>query len=143
MAKKFAGKWVGQYTYGPTYQEELRGRSVSFTLDMEVGSYGAVTGRIADAYADILVAENWATIQGRIRGKAIKFVKVYRNLWTMTQHDEIRVHLGHPSQEVHYTGNFQDDEFTGEWRIHSAFVGVDGRVEERVDRGSWSMRREG
>lgn len=142
MAKEFAGKWVGQYTYGPSFQEGVRGKSVSFTLEMEVGGYGVVTGRIADAYVDILVEDNWAAIRGRIRGKSIQFIKVYRNLWTMTEHDEIRVHKGHPSQEVHYTGEYQDDVFTGEWKIFSAFVSAGGDMEERVDRGSWSMRRE-
>jgi len=138
---KFAGKWVGQYTYGPSYQEDVRGKSVAFTLEMEVGKFGAVTGRIADGYIDILVAENWATIRGRIRGKAIQFVKVYRNLWTMSEHEKIRVHSGHPSHEVHYSGEFQDEEFTGEWKILSVFVSEDGSVEERVDRGSWRMGR--
>lgn len=142
MAKEFAGKWVGKYTYGPSYQEDVRGKSVSFTLELEVGKFGVVTGRIADAYVDILVAENWATIKGKIKGKTIQFVKVYRDLWTMTGHEEIRVHNGHPSHEVHYTGEYQDEEFTGEWKIQSVFVSGDGRVEERVDRGSWSMRRE-
>ena len=141
MAKEFAGKWVGQYTYGPSYQEEVRGKSVGFTLEMEVGMYGVVSGRIADTHIDILVAENWATIRGKIRGKTIKFVKVYRDLWTMTKDEEVRVHGGHPSHEVHYTGEYQDEEFTGEWKILSVFVGEDGSVEERVDRGSWSMRR--
>jgi len=45
MAKEFTGKWVGHYTYGPSYQQGVRG------------------------------------------GK----VKVYRNLWTMGEFEEIRV----------------------------------------------------
>jgi len=104
--------------------------------------YGVVTGRIADAYVDILVAENWAAIRGRIRGKTIQFVKTYQDLWTMTEHEEIRVHKGHPSHEVHYSGEYQDGEFMGEWKILSVFVGEDGGVEERVDRGNWRMGRD-
>jgi len=141
MAKEFSGKWVGQYSYGPSYQEEVRGKSVPFTLEMEVGRYGAVKGRIADGYIDLLVHDNWATIKGKIAKKTIEFVKVYRDLWTMSGNEEIRVHGGVPSHEVHYSGEYQDEEFTGEWKILSVFVSEDGRVEERVDRGSWSMKR--
>lgn len=42
--KDHSGKWQVQYTYGPNYNERLRGMSAPFALDIAVDRKGQVVG---------------------------------------------------------------------------------------------------
>jgi hypothetical protein len=139
--KQYSGKWAGQYTYGESYGERLSGKSVPFTLVMEVGGDGVMNGHILDdGYADSIDAR--AKIRGVIRGVFIEFVKTYRHHWQTTKDGGVEENKERPSQEVHYAGQYRNNVFAGEWKIFSAAVQVDGSIREWSNGGYWIMHKE-
>ena len=139
--KQFAGKWIGQYTYGESYGERYRGTSIPFTLVMEVEGNGTIKGHILDdGYADVIDAQ--AMIRGVIHGSFIEFVKTYRHHWSTTKNGGVEENKNRPSHEVHYSGQYRNTVFTGEWRIFSAAVRPDGSIREWSNGGYWIMHKE-
>jgi hypothetical protein len=139
--KQYSGKWMGQYTYGESYGERLKGKSVPFTLIMEVEGSGVLKGHIIDdGYADRMDAR--AMIRGSIQGQYIEFVKTYRHHWETTEDGDVEENKKRPSQEVHYAGEYRNNVFTGEWKIFSAAVREDGSIREWSNGGYWIMHKE-
>jgi hypothetical protein len=138
--KKFSGKWQGQYTYGDGYDESHRGKSVLFTLVMEVDGRGRLKGHIVDdGYADQIDAR--ATIEGTVVGGEIRFVKTYRHHWGRTPDGNLVENKKRPSHDVHYAGQFSSLYCTGEWKIFSSAVRPDGSIREWSSGGHWIMHR--
>ena len=139
--KQYSGKWVGQYTYGESYGERLRGKSAPFTLVMEVEGNGVMKGHVIDdGYADII--DGRAMIRGMIQGVFIEFVKTYSHHWGITEDGDVQENTKRPSQEVHYAGQYRNNVFTGEWKIFSAAVQADGSIREWSNGGHWIMDKE-
>jgi hypothetical protein len=137
--KGFTGKWLGQYTYGDGYAERLKGKSSGFILLMEVAGNGRVTGRCFDDGAS---AQNEAVIEGTIMKGNIEFIKKYRHYWNTDGDGNIMENKVRESHEVIYTGKFQNQVFSGEWKIFTSFIRTDGSIRERVIGGYWIMHRE-
>jgi hypothetical protein len=139
--KQFSGKYSGQYTYGPSYGERLKGKTVPFTLIMEVDGRGQIKGHIVDdGYADQFDAH--AEIKGTVVQQHIQFVKTYPHHWETTRGDEIIEDKKRSSQEVHYAGEFRNGVFAGEWKIFSTGVCPDGSIAEWAHGGYWIMHKE-
>ena len=137
--KGFTGKWVGQYTYGEEYGERLKGKSGAFTIFMEVAGDGRINGTCLDEGA---TNQMEAVIEGRIIHGNIEFIKKYRHYWKTDADGNISESKDRESQEVIYSGIFQNTVFSGEWKIFTSFVRADGSIARRVVGGHWIMHRE-
>src|ERR1700761_1695179 len=120
--KAFAGKWMGQYTYGEEYGERLRGKSGAFTIFMELDGNGRITGKCLDERA---TDQMEAVIEGRIIHGNIEFTKKYKHHWQTDGDGNISDNKDRESHEVIYSGRFQNTVFSGEWKIFTSYVSGD------------------
>jgi hypothetical protein len=139
--KGFSGKWAGQYTYGYGYSERLKGKSAPFTIIMQVDGKGIITGEcIDDGYSDQI--DGRAIIEGEIVHQHIKFVKKYRYHWTTSSDGTTaQENKAREGNEVHYSGEYRNNVFTGEWKIISVRVLADGSLKQWESQGYWIMHR--
>lgn len=138
--KSFAGKWQGQYTYGEGYGDRLKGKSGAFTIFMDVSGDGRLTGKCLDEGA---TNQMEAIIVGRIIHGDIEFTKKYRHHWKTDREGNMSENRDRESHEVIYSGRFQNEVFSGEWKIFTRSVRADGSIADRVIGGYWIMHRGG
>lgn len=134
-----SGKWIGTYTYGDEYDETVRGKTVDFELNISVEN-GFVKGECRDGEATGHF-EKPATIEGTVLDNTISFVKRYPYYW---QHEKggQRFLPKLPSQEISYSGRFENDRFEGEWEIITTLVDAQGELISYKGFGNWSMVKE-
>jgi hypothetical protein len=139
--KSFTGKWLGQYTYGEGYSDRLKGKSVPFTLIMEVVGNGILKGHcVDDGYMDEIDAR--AMIEGSIDGIFINFVKQYRHHWSTQADGGVQENKKRESHVVRYTGEYRNNIFAGEWEITTPRVRKDGSIVESRSGGYWIIHKE-
>jgi hypothetical protein len=133
-----SGKWIGKYTYGDEYDESVRGKTVDFELYISVVN-GLIKGECVDAEVTTHF-EKPATIEGTMVNNTISFVKRYPYYW---QHEKggQRFLPKFPSQEISYTGRFENDRFEGEWEIITILVDAQGEMISYKGVGSWFMTK--
>jgi hypothetical protein len=135
----FSGKWVGQYIYGENYPDGVKDMAVEFTIEM-VANAGIVKGTCIDEQSKHLF-EKPATIEGTIRNNVITFVKRYPHYWDIDENKRITQTPELPSQEIHYTGKFENNTFLGEWERMVMCANDKGDVYESISSGKWIMKR--
>ncbi|WP_205514428.1 hypothetical protein [Longitalea arenae] len=133
-----SGKWVGAYTYGEEYDEPVRGKTVSFEMELTVVN-GLLKGACTDAEAAAHFQQP-ATIEGSVHDNSISFIKQYPHYW---QHEKggPRFLPKLPSQKVCYSGKFIDGRFEGEWEIITTLSGAQGEPVLYKGFGRWFMTR--
>src|SRR5690349_1518633 len=135
-----SGKWIGTYTYGEEYDETVRGKSVDFELNISVVN-GLIKGECTDGEASPHF-DKPATIEGSVLHNSISFVKRYPYYW---QHENggQRFLPKIPSQEISYSGRFENDQFEGEWEIITTLIDAQGEMISYKGVGRWSMVKKG
>ncbi len=129
--------WQGQYTYGDTYTDEYKGRSVSFTISWD-NTDGTIKGTCIDKDHPFGLTAN---IEGFIEENFISFIKTYPCYWEIDENNEPRIIRDKPSQVIHYSGFFTDDHFEGEWEIPFSYKTPDGDMIELFYEGIWTLSR--
>lgn len=134
--KFFSGVWKGQYVYGPQYSQKVQETAVDFRITMTVTD-GIVTGTVSEN----LPLSAPATIEGFIDGNMISFVKKYACAWSVDDYGNVLEFPDEPSHEIHYTGSYQEDAFSGDWEIFVSQVEVyTGMIEAPYSgSGYWTM----
>jgi hypothetical protein len=137
--KQLSGKWTGTYTYGDEYDESVRGKSVDFELNISIVN-GVIKGECFDAEASGHF-EKPAIIEGTMVNNTINFVKRYPYYW---QHEKggQRFLPKLPSQEINYSGRFENDRFEGEWEIITTLIDAQGELISYKGVGRWFMKKE-
>ena len=136
---QLSGKWMGAYTYGNEYDEPLRGKKVTFEMELTVVN-GFIKGVCTDAESTSHF-EQPATIEGLMADdQTVKFVKRYPHYW---QHEMSgpRFLPKLPSQEINYSGGFVNDGFEGEWEVVTVVIDAYGELVTYKGVGSWVMKR--
>ena len=137
--QQLCGTWTGTYTYGNEYDEPLRGKTVSFEMELTIVN-GIIKGVCTDAEATTHF-QRPASIEGCLGNDlSVKFVKRYPHYW---QHEKSgpRFLPKLPSQEITYSGEFIDNEFEGEWEIVSVLVDAQGEMITYKGYGHWVMKK--
>jgi hypothetical protein len=137
--KLYSGKWVGYYTYGETYPEGLRNTSAKFIINMTVKD-GVLKGTCEDEQCKHLFVAP-AIIEGTISGNKISFVKKYPHYWDIDDLLKIRKVADLPSQELHYSGEFDNNSFSGVWQMTAILADEKGDIYEAIYSGSWNMKK--
>ena len=135
----FTGKWNGQYTLGDTYSEDMKGISRPFSIDMTYLD-GIISGTCVDEGIENIFTEP-ATINGFIEDNFISFIKKYPCHWETDDKGNIRKDLELPSLEIHYSGQFDQNMFRGNWEMEMLFKDDNGYDFEYVFTGTWTMLR--
>ncbi|HWI93244.1 MAG TPA: hypothetical protein VNT20_18325 [Flavisolibacter sp.] len=137
---KITGKWIGEYMYGNLYPKEWQGKVVTFELDLTF-SEGKITGTCVDDDTKDHFSEP-AIISGFIRDNYINFIKKYPYFNQINEDlNGIDFKQEQPSQEINYTGRFENGIFIGDWEIISTYKDSFGRTQKDLGNGSWSMHK--
>jgi hypothetical protein len=136
--QEFLGKWVGVYTYGEDCAAPLRGKKVLFEIHI-TSQNGFITGDCIDEEATPHFKEP-ARIEGSVHGNTISFVKRYPYYW-QNEENGPRFLPKLPSQEVHYSGQFINGQFEGEWEVITALTDGDGSAVTFKGTGYWFMKK--
>ena len=136
---EISGIWNGHYGFGEPYSETVRKKTVQFTAEISSEDNGYFTGTIKESDEGI---PEISRMEGRIRGNKIVFEKTYKKSY---QIDETgKLYSKHGPQHVNYNGVYIQSRnvFSGQWIIKSMYVFDDGRKQEHVSLGNWSMEKE-
>ncbi|MCA8974224.1 MAG: hypothetical protein KDC98_05850 [Planctomycetes bacterium] len=150
---KLTGTWVGQYTYGQSY-DQLAATSVPFTMSLTESWRLRVVGYVRDDASRGGQPER-GRIVGQRKGRQLEFLKTMPkgyvtdadgNMVEQRQflEEEFGIALpdGMPPHRIHYAGTLDEhgQSVAGTWRIVPWGRTADGR-ELGSGNGSWSARR--
>jgi len=135
----FSGKWKGEYTFGEEYGEYVRGKSIRFEITMSLAN-GFLSGECTDKDS-ALPFDKPASIEGLIRDNSITFIKRYPYYWHMEEDGATRFMPKLPSQEIRYSGHFNEGKFEGEWEITNRYLNEKGEEVLYTGKGYWYMEK--
>jgi hypothetical protein len=137
------GQWLGHFTYGPEYGDELHGEKVEFRLFIQTHSNGAFKGTAVDLEG---IGANFqqALIQGFLDNDLISFTKAYPHYYAIDEWGNSSTHedLTHPI--IHYEGihNRRLNTFAGKWELCMDIGPVGEFWVEEVMSGTWEMGKD-
>jgi hypothetical protein len=132
------GTWIGAYSYGDTYPEPIRGKQVAFEINIAI-SNGLVNGDCTDEEATPHFKQP-ALIEGAVHGHSISFIKRYPYYWQQEENGP-RFLPKMPSQEVYYSGEYNNGQFEGEWEISTELTDAEGNSILYKGVGNWYMKK--
>ena len=137
---KLDGKWIGQYTYLEGYAESIKGKSVSFELNLI--SHGIeFEGNFSDDESREIFFEN-GFIKGFIENTYISFHKRYPKPWIIDDNGNPLILENEIHPEIEYQGELIDNQFKGTWEIRRYYQGEEGIFSMVLGSGTWFMRNE-
>ena len=146
MAKiEIQGKWIGNYSYGHGYPEEIRKKIFPFLL--EIWSDGDI---IRGTSTDDITKEFFnqpAKIEGTFENDEIAFLLTYPCLVLLDKENKIFIEKDKPSLGILYTGILKKGfilsglSFKGEWDISKSFIDENKIARYSTYMGYWEMKR--
>jgi hypothetical protein len=134
-----SGKWAGEYIYGDVYTNPIKGTRVPFEIEI-TATQGVIKGNcVDDEFKNHFKSP--ATIEGSITDNSINFIKRYPCLFTVDEYGDIKLYPKLPSHEIHYSGQFQDGRFTGNWQFSIPFEDDTEDSQAHVRKGEWMMQK--
>jgi len=130
------GKWTGEYIYGEEYAKPVRGKKVAFEVNITFNE-GLVKGDCTDEETTLYFKEP-AVIEGSVAGHSISFIKRYPHYW-QNEEGGPRFLPKLPSQEIHYSGQYANGRFEGEWEVSTILN--DGQGTVITGTGHWFMKK--
>ena len=98
--ESITGKWIGEYIYGDSYVEELKGKSVKFLLEL-LSEGELISGTCIDEETKELYPKP-ARIEGTFENGSILFYKTYPSDLEMVE-NKLRA-LEYNSASIQYMG---------------------------------------
>jgi len=130
-------KLIGQYTYGDSYPDNLKGISIPFEIEWILID-GVIKGTCVDDEGKKIFDEP-ATIIGFIDNGIISFIKRYPKYWDIDENRVTRVFDEIPPSEIHYLGVVVDNHFEGEWEMTVAYILENGEIDQFDYTGTWTL----
>lgn len=132
------GLWTGELTYGKMYRKHA-GAKLQFEMDL-VQNRNVISGTASDI-SGVGVNEFGATIQGKINGNSIEFVKQYKFAHYYQAGGKTKLDKSRKGSEILYKGEYNDakQQFEGTWKISSKFKILGFIPYTFVSSGTWVM----
>jgi len=138
------GKWIGTYVYGESYEKELQGKSVSFTMNL---SYDGelIHGTCVDEETKALFSEP-STIEGTFEYDAVLFYKSYPKAKGLVG-PSLLIAQQYNSSSIQYKGVLKKKFFSrkryleGIWEIHGSFLDDEGIANYYTLDGTWRAEK--
>lgn len=138
------GQWIGEYTYGDSYTEELRGKSVKFSMDL-FSDGEVVRGTCIDEETKELFSKP-AKIEGTFKHDTILFYKSYPEAKGLVGASRL-IAEEYNRTSIQYTGILKKKLFTrtlyfeGTWEISGSFLDEEGVARYYTFDGTWKMKK--
>lgn len=137
------GQWVGYFSYGPEYGEELVGEQVQFRLFIDRCDNGVFEGKSIDLEG---VGANFelAEVKGFVDGDFISFTKQYPNLYSIDESGNTVVDQSRSHPIVSYTGAYdsRSKTYSGEWELRMEIQPIGEYWLEDICTGKWEIRKD-
>ena len=136
------GKWIGEYIYGEGYGEDLRGKSVQFTIELFLNG-DLITGTCIDEETKDIFSEP-AKIEGTFENGTILFYLTHSIDSVMGDKNKAE---NYSSTSIQYSGVLKKSffrkayYFEGTWDIDESVLDVDGVWQHYSVEGTWTMRK--
>ncbi len=139
-SKDFKGQWIGHFTYGPSYGEELNGEKVQFRLFINECSNREFWGKSIDLEG---IGANYevAEIKGFLKEDFISFTKLYPHYYQIDEGGNTSTELNSRHPEIHYEGFYDSHlkKITGKWEMSFDLEQVGEDWLEDVCSGTWEI----
>ena len=135
----FSGRWKGEYVYGETYNNSIRGTTIPFEISITV-TEGHLKGECVDNETKDYF-DNPAIIEGIIKGGTIHFIKRYPCFFTYDESRKLMLFPKLPSHEIHYSGSFSNGQFSGDWEFKVTYAAEENEDMEYIGKGYWKMEK--
>ncbi len=138
---RLAGKWKGEFVYGPEYGK-IEGEKATFMLFVEKEDENGFEGKAFDIEG-IGVNDQAASVKGFFADGMMSFIKQYPTT-QIFQEDGTLQTFYRPSPEIHYTGEYiqATGMFKGNWETTWGEVRDGDEYLEYLCTGTWQMIRE-
>lgn len=121
----FPEQWLGYFSYGPEYGEDLAGEKVTFRLVVDSFNDGQFTGRSVDLEG---IGANYeiAQINGYIEGYFISFTKQYPYFYGLDEAGNTIDDKGKQHPIVAYSGEYKPatKTYAGQWELRMEIAPV-------------------
>ena len=135
----FSGHWKGAYVYGEPYTNSIKGTKIAFEMELTVTD-GKVTGTCVDDETKTFF-DTPSSIEGVINNTTIHFVKRYPCFFSYAEGSELVLFPKLPSHEIHYSGLFENGQFSGSWEFKISYdLDAAGEM-DYIGKGEWYMTR--
>lgn len=138
------GKWTGKYIYGDSYVDDLKGKSVSFTMDLFFDGE-VVRGTCIDEETKGLFKDP-SKIEGTFENDAILFYKSYPDAKDLVG-ASLLIAKEYNSTSIQYSGVLKKKFFSrkrffeGTWEINGSFLDDNGISNYYALDGTWKMEK--
>jgi hypothetical protein len=134
------GLWTGKLTYGKMYRKHA-GAKLQFEMDL-VQNGNTISGTSTDI-SGVGVNEFGATINGKIDGNSVEFVKQYTFAHHYQTGGKTKLDKNRKGPEIVYTGIYNEvnQQFEGTWKIISKYKILSFIPYTFVSNGNWEMCR--
>ncbi len=137
------GQWIGYFTYGPEYGEEMNGEKIQFRIFINEFFDGQFKGTSVDIEG-FGANTDTAIINGFLADDFISFTKEYPDFFIIDDNGE---KISDPSNvkprlcyEGHY--NFSSKIFSGQWELWAnEELAVEGSIVD-IFTGTWEMKKD-
>ncbi|MCB0472465.1 MAG: hypothetical protein KDC56_05335 [Flavobacteriaceae bacterium] len=138
-AMNISGKWNGAITYGKEYGK-FAGNEVLF--EMEIVQNNDHFHGVSKDTGGFGVNPDPASIEGKITGDTISFIKVYPTFHYINSMGEQKINPSRKGSEIRYTGKYDKakEVISGNWEM-SVWVLVIAIIPWRIKAtGTWEMQ---
>lgn len=137
------GQWVGQFTYGPEYGEEMQGKKVQFRIFINHFTHGQFKGSSVDT--DGFGANfDTAIINGFLMDDFISFTKDYPDYFIIDDIGQKVKDRSNIKPRLSYKGyfDFRLGLFSGQWELWAnEELARDGSIID-IFTGTWEMMKD-
>ena len=134
-----SGKWKGSYTF--VSEEGTEGRTKSFEMTIIEEEDDEITGEILDTTENNQNPKT-AKVTGFIMEETLSFVKQYPYLFFYNEKGELQIDKSKPHPEIHYHGEFTENEISGEWDMEIGTAQFYGDFYSKMMSGIWQVKKE-
>ena len=136
------GKWIGEYWFTEKAPDNLLNRKTNFEAQIDSIENSKFSGWVKDDLSSG-GTKGKGTIDGKIKGNKVKFVKQMPILTLIIGNDE-KIEENKPHKPIYYQGtiNLEKNEITGTWRFKQGFGFLKGGFAFYAGgKGEWKMKK--
>jgi hypothetical protein len=142
-SKDFKGQWIGYFTYGPAYGDELNGEKVQFRLFVNACSNMEFSGKSIDLEG---IGANYevAEVKGFLKEDFISFTKQYPHYHEIDETGNTLTDQNSQHPEIQYEGYYDSHskKITGIWEMSFDLQQVGENWLEHVCSGTWEIKKD-
>lgn len=137
------GQWIGYFTYGQEYGDDLVGEKVMFRLFVENFKNEEFVGTSIDLEGVGAIYEN-AKVKGFIEGNFISFTKEYPHFYGLDEAGNNNDDKNKQHPVISYSGKYNKDTeaYSGQWELRMEIKPVGDYWLEDICTGTWEIRRD-